>query len=317
MVNEFGPAQRATSGNPPSQFTNESAALLLPAAAVFDSSENLWVTNCNDVTLHAGTITEFTAAQLANLGTISDPAPHISLLDNGSFGILHCPWGEQFDALGNLWVANRMIPNLVSFTPAQLSVGGAQTPDTVITSTSFVSPRAIAFDASADLWIVENANLEILGYKAATLATAIGHSGVVNPDIVISSTSFVDPRALAFDGSGNLWICDATSNALFEFAAASLGASGSLTPTVTITATPVATIGGTTMSLDGPDGLAFDPGGNLWVSNLLSDNAGSIAEFTTGQLGSSGNPSPAVLLDSDVFGININQPALLTFGPIP
>ena len=63
--------------------------------------------------------------------------------------------------------------------------------------------------------------------------------------------------------------------------------------------------------------MAFDPGGNLWVSNLQSDNIGSIAEFTPTQLGSSGNPSPAVFLDSDIFGSNIDEPALLTFGPIP
>ena len=133
---------------------------------------------------------------------------------------------------------------------------------------------------------------------------------------VISSASFVDPRGLAFDTSGDLWICDATGGELFEFAAASLGASGSLTPTVTITATPVETIDGITTSLDGPDGLAFDPSGNLWVSNLQSDNAGSVAEFTAAQLATSGNPSPAVFLDSDEFGLNIHQPALLTFGPI-
>jgi len=316
-VNEFGPAAQATSGTPPPQFSDESAALLLPAAAIFDGLQNLWVSNCNDVTLGAGTITEFTAAQLANLGTDSAPAPNISLIDDGSFDILHCPWGEQFDAAGNLWVANRLLPNLVSFTPAQLAAGGAQTPNTTITSTSIASPRAIAFDASANLWIVENTNLDILGYKAATLATALGHSGVVNPDIIISSASFVDPRGLAFDTSGDLWICDATGGELFEFAAASLGASGSLTPTVTITATPVETIDGITTSLDGPDGLAFDPSGNLWVSNLQSDNAGSVAEFTAAQLATSGNPSPAVFLDSDEFGLNIHQPALLTFGPIP
>ena len=111
----------------------------------------------------------------------------------------------------------------MSFTPAQLAAGGAQTPNTTITSTPIASPRAIAFDASANPWIVENTNLEILGYKASTLATALGHSGVVNPDIIISSASFVDPRGLVFDPSGDLWICDATGGELFEFAAASLG----------------------------------------------------------------------------------------------
>lgn len=315
-VNEFDPPARAVSGNPSPQFSNESAFLLLPAGLAFDSSQNLWVTNCSDFTLGTGAIAEFTAAQLANLGSNSAPDPNTTLLDDGSFTILDCPWGAQFDAAGNLWITNRLIPNLVSYSPAQLAAGGALTPNTTITSTSFSSPTSIAFDASAKLWIVENQNQQVLAYKAATLATALGHSGQVNPDIIISSSSFGDPRAIAFDGAGNLWLADATGK-LLEFAAADLAMSGTPTPKVTITATAVVTLDGIAMSLDFPEGLAFDPAGNLWVANLESDNAGSLAEFTPAQLASSGNPSPAVFLDSDIFGTNIHQPALLTFGPIP
>jgi sugar lactone lactonase YvrE len=315
-VNEFDPPARAVSGNPSPQFSNESAFLLLPAGLAFDSSQNLWVANCSDFTLGTGAIAEFTAAQLANLGSNNAPDPNTTLLDDGSFTILNCPWGAQFDAAGNLWITNRSIPNLVSYSPAQLAVGGALTPNTTITSTSFSSPTSIAFDASANLWIVENQNQQVLAYKAATLATALGHSGQVNPDIVISSSSFGDPRAIAFDGSGDLWLADATGK-LLEFAAADLAMSGTPTPKVTITATAVVTLDGIALSLDFPEGLAFDPDGNLWVANLESDNAGSLAEFTPPQLASSGSPSPAVFLDSDIFGTNIHQPALLTFGPIP
>ena len=140
-VNEFDPPSRAVSGNPSPQFSNESAFLLLPAGLAFDSSQNLWVTNCSDFTLGTGAIAEFTAAQLANLGSNSAPDPNTTLLDDGSFTILNCPWGAQFDAAGNLWITNRLIPNLVSYSPAQLAVGGALTPDTTITSTSFNSPN--------------------------------------------------------------------------------------------------------------------------------------------------------------------------------
>jgi hypothetical protein len=315
-VNEFDPASRAVSGNPLPQFFNESASLLLPAGLAFDISQNLWVANCSDPILGAGAITEFTAAQLANLGVDSAPVPNTSLLDDGSFTLLNCPWGEQFDGAGNLWILNRSLPDLISYSPAQLATGGALTPDTTITSTSFDSPRGIVFDAGANLWIVENQNQEVLAYKAATLAAALGHSGQVNPDIVISSSSFGDPRAIAFDGSGNLWLADATGK-LLEFVAADLTMSGTPSPKVTITATAVVTLDGIALSLDFPEGLAFDSSGDLWVANLESDNAGSLAEFTPAQLASSGSPSPAVFLDSDIFGINIHQPALITFGPIP
>lgn len=315
-VNEFDPPSRAVSGNPSPQFSNESKFLLLPAGLAFDSSQNLWVSNCSDVALGTGAIAEFTAAQLADLGNNNAPNPNTTLLDDGSRTILNCPWGAQFDAAGNLWITNRLIPDLISYSPAQLAVGGALTPDTTITSTSFDSPRGISFDASANLWIVENQNQQVLGYKAATLAAALGHSGQVNPDIIISSTSSGDPRAITFNSTGDLWLADGVGK-LLKFAAADLTAGGTLTPTVIITATPVVTLDGVALSLDLPDGLAFDPAGNLWVANLDSDNAGSLAEFTPSQLTSSGNPPPAVFLDSDVFGTNLHQPSQLTFGPIP
>jgi DNA-binding beta-propeller fold protein YncE len=143
-----------------------------------------------------------------------------------------------------------------------------------------------------------------------------GGSSQVNPDITISSSSFGDPRAIAFDGTGDLWLADATGK-LLEFAAADLGMSGILTPKVIITATPVVTLDGIALSLDFPEGVAFDPAGNLWVANLESDNAGSLAEFTPAQLASSGSPSPMVFLDSDIFGTNLHQPSQITFGPIP
>jgi hypothetical protein len=53
------------------------------------------------------------------------------------------------------------------------------------------------------------------------------------------------------------------------------------------------------------------------VGNLQSDNADSVVEFTPAQLVATGSMSPAVFLDSNIFGLNIHQPALLTFGPIP
>jgi DNA-binding beta-propeller fold protein YncE len=92
---------------------------------------------------------------------------------------------------------------------------------------------------------------------------------------------------------------------------------GSPSPVVQMLPTIVFTADGIALSLDGPDGLAFDPSGNLWVSNLQSDNAGSVVEFTPAQLAVVGNLSPTVFLDSDIFGLNFHQPSLLTFGPIP
>ena len=130
---------------------------------------------------------------------------------------------------------------------------------------------------------------------------------------------------------------------MLEFAASSLTGSGAITPaaTATITATTVTTTTGSTESIYGPEGLAFDKSGDLWVANWTSDNYGSLAEFTRKQLAAvvgggspvavgsatdstktrgqtvvaSSGPSPKVFLDSNPTGSNIDAPLLITFGP--
>ena len=57
-----------------------------------------------------------------------------------------------------------------------------------------------------------------------------------------------------------------------------------------LSATTVNTPYGTAASLYCPEGMGFDKRGNLWVSNALSDNEGSIVEFTPAQLTASGSP---------------------------
>ncbi len=315
---EFDLARRQNSGVPSPQFNNQSNGFSLPAAAAFDQSMNLWVDNCGN-----GNIVEFTFQQLENLGNDEFPVPVITVIEPPAFGSPPCPWGELFDKSGNLWVSNRLNPNtggvtnLVAFTPAQLAAGGNQTPNTIISSAAFGDLRAIAFDpATSNLWIVENQNRQVLGYKAATLAAASGAVSI-DPDIVISSNSFADPRALAFDANGNLWVCDGTNNQLYKFLAADLTKTGTLAPAIVISSTAVSSFGAN--SLDLPEGMVFDDDGSgaLWVANINSDNVGSVVKFTAAQLSSTGSPSPAVFLDSDPFGVNFHQPALLTFGPVP
>lgn len=62
-------------------------------------------------------------------------------------------------------------------------------------------------------------------------------------------------------------------------------------------------------NLDIPSGLAFDASGNLWVSNFHDS---SISEYTSDQIKSSGNPTPAIHLTNTS---NLLSPYQITFGP--
>jgi sugar lactone lactonase YvrE len=311
----FDARQRAQSGTPNPALTNKSAAIDSPEEALFDASGNLWITSCSDPVIGAGAIMEFTSDQLKNLKKDPTPNPNVILSDDGSFNIFGCPYGQAFANDGSLWASNRFSADLVNFTPSQLSVGGVQFPNTKIVSSSFGNPEGIQFDAAGTLWVADIEESEIFGFKAATLAAAQGTLADLTPDIINSSASLNGPADVFIDPAGNQWVSNCLGDTVVEFAASDVAASGSPTPVVVLNSTSVSTPPGASFSLDCPEGVVFDKSGNLWVSNAVSDNFGSIVEFTPDQLTASGSPVPNIFLDSDPAGDNLNQPALFSFGP--
>lgn len=305
------------SGAPSATRLNQSVSLVTPEGITFDKNNNLWVANCSGSSDFFGSIDKFTEAQLRNLKNDSAPTPDVEFLDDGSRDVFNCPYGLEFDKSGNLWASNRFTPNLISFSPEQLKQGGAQLPDTIINSSDFGDPEDITIDKSGSLWIADASFPAVLEYKEATLAAAIGTTSDIDPDIIITSADVDSTTAVTLDHDGNLWVANCGFNdAVLMFNASDLATSGSKTPAVKLEATTVTTPTGTALSLDCPEGLTFDHAGNLWVSNATSDTFGSLIKFKKDQLAASGSPSPAVFLDADATGTNLNQPVLIDFGPL-
>jgi sugar lactone lactonase YvrE len=316
-LSAFGLSELKFSGSPDPAAMNQSASIEQPEGVRFDNHENLWVTNCFDSANGVGTVQEYTREQLADLQHRPAPTPAITLLDDGFGDIFDCPYGAQFDSAENLWVSNRFNANLIQFTHDQLKVGGQQFPTTEIDSSAFFQPEDIRFDSAGTLWVADIAEGQVDGFKATTLASIQGTTSTIAPDIVNASNDLASPSALAFDRKGNQWVANCIGDSLVRFAASDLTSSGSPSAIVIISATSVTVPSGTTLSLDCPGGLAFDKHGNLWVSNYSGADGGSLAKFTPSQLTSSGSPAPAVFIDANSSGTNLNQPKLITFGPAP
>lgn len=302
-ITEFTGSTLKTSSTPTADLTNSGAGLNEPWDTAFDKKGNLWVSNYND-----NTIAEYTASQLKNLKTTPAPAANVVISESGSG-----PSGLLFDKSGNLWVAYWTAGEIVEFTPSQLTASGSPAPNITISSSSFNNPSALQFTKSGDLWVANTGGDNVLWFTASQVAAG----GSQTPFLTIATGTIGADYAIAFDHSGNLWVTNFGSSTVQEFAANSLTGTGTITPTATVTlsATSVTTSTGTAQSLDGPDGLAFDHSGDLWVANWSSDYSGSLAEFTPKQLAATGSPSPTVFLDSDTNGTNISNPILFTFGP--
>src|SRR5438093_6181263 len=139
-----------------------------PTALAFEADGSLWVSD--NV---AQTIAKYRATDLTVSGS---PAPAVVLTENNNASPL--PLGLAFGADGNLWVANLQARNVVAFSPAQLAVTGAPTPQVVLSSTdgSLALPVGLAFDAEGSLWVVGGA-----GSLTKFARTSLGASGAPEP----------------------------------------------------------------------------------------------------------------------------------------
>ncbi len=165
----------------------------------------------------------------------------------------------------------------VKGSPATLATGGKA----VISITFALRP------GSGHLWVVGGPTGHAV---AAAYAGANLDSGAATVSLAVAG------QYGAFDAGGNLWVADSSTNTLTGYSADQLAASGTPTPTVTITSA----------ALRGPVGLAFDHTGTLWVSNF---DGNTVVGFFTNQLRAGGNQKPAVVIS----GIAFDGPARIQF----
>lgn len=250
------------------------AGLSGSSALVIDANQNVWVANMSNSASpnQHGSVTEISAS-----GTIlSQPYGYVSGINapvaisaapNGSFwvgnsgqatvslldvngnplsgtggfgtGILVQPTALISDQFSNAWIADRSAGTLTHMD----SQG-----NTLRQASVAAMPDSLALDAAANVWVGDSTN--------STL-TQVASNGI--PVKNISGAGLNQPRTLAFDGGGHLFVTNAGSNNL-----AILTDSNSATPGTFLSP---ATGLGLDANLLQPNGVAADASGNLWVAS--------------------------------------------------
>jgi sugar lactone lactonase YvrE len=288
-----------------------------PSTVAFNGG-NLWVSNFN-----SNSIFKYTSKQIKKLQK-HVPTPTVVISeDTGSN--LDGPEGLAFDGSGNLWVGAEDGGVVVEYTPSQLAASGNPTPNIILNIPGgFSSPSHLRFDSAGNLWVsdedIANGNGgagEVFKFTHTQITALVPGNNVITPVFGIALNAFAHLETIAFDGGGNLWVADENGNQIFEFSASQLGGTGlsqDLTPAVVLSATNLS--GSCNSSLGGPYGLAFNVGGDLFVSNANTPpNApsgcfGSLAQFSANSIRTTGSPTPKAFITNGV-----NSPNALTFGP--
>ncbi|MDA8207542.1 MAG: hypothetical protein M0Z92_00945 [Actinomycetota bacterium] len=282
-----------------------------PYGIAFDPSGNgsVWV-----VDYFTNSVTEYSAAQLASGGSLTP----VATIDSTAALSLNSPDGIAFDSSGNMWVANGNggtgnAGSIVEYTASQLAQlspsNNAPAPAVTLTPTAtggFNDVYGLTFDGNGNLWVASYTNSEVMEFKAAQLAA----SGSPAAAVTISADangSLNSPSDLAFGPAGNLWVENSNAftgtntGSIVEYMPSQLGVSGAPAPAVTLTSNASG-------SINQPNGIAFDPAGNLWVANYGGGSSGTVSEFSPAELAAGGTPDPVTFLTPTATHSNLSGP---------
>ncbi len=203
---------------------------------------------------------------------------------------LNGPYGVTLDHAGDLWVDDYVSSRIVEYVPPftngmvaalaigqpNLTSGSANQGLSAPTSATLSLPGFPIFDPSGNLWIADYSDSRVLEYKppfstgmAASLV--LGEGSFTSSSPGTTTTTMDGPWAVAFDGSGNLWVADYDNNRVLEFVPPfTNGMAASLVLGQADFVNSVANDGfgtPTAATLSGPLQIAFSSNGNLWVND--------------------------------------------------
>lgn len=201
------------------------------------------------------------------------------------------------------------------------------------TASSLDGPAGAAVDSHGNLWVADRNDSRVLMYSppfttgmAATLVlgqTATDSASGTYACNQASGGAIPPPTAgtlclstrLAFDASENLWVLDRGNNRVLMYPPAQQKQGGVATLVIGQANFTSSGTGTSPTSLDAPQDLAFDPQGNLWVSDLLNNRVLKyMPPFTSGMAASAVLGQTNFLSSTPgTTASTLNQPVALAF----
>ncbi len=139
--------------------------------------------------------------------------------------------------------------------------------DGTATTAEFDGPVSVAVDNAGNVYVADYANNRIRKIASdGTVSTLAGSGTSGTADGTGTAAQFTQPRSVAVDGSGNVYVCDYNNNDIRKITPAGVvttvagnGYAGYVDGT------------GTQAQFDAPTAIAVDGSGNLYVADLSNE----------------------------------------------
>jgi trimeric autotransporter adhesin len=208
---------------------------------------------------------------------------------------LNTPQGATYDNAGNLYISDggagvvrKVAPNGIITTFAGNGTSGFGGDGGPATSAQLFNPTGIAVDGAGNVYICDTGNDRIRKIDAATgtintIAGIGGNGGFSGDNGPATAAQLNGPLYLAFDLAGNLNFTDFFNDRVRKITMSS----GVITTVAGNGTAATAGDGGlaTSASLNGPQGVAIDTAGNLYISeaagNVVREVAASTGDIST------------------------------------
>ncbi|MBI5766791.1 MAG: immunoglobulin domain-containing protein [Verrucomicrobia bacterium] len=259
--------------------TGTAAAFLNPSGLVVDRSGNLFVADTGNNTIRkitpAGVISTFAGRAvdpetgIKNNGGSADgtgPAAEFnfgkSIIDSIGSNTL------AIDASGNLYVADTLNNAIRRITPAAV-VTTLQLRDSSGNGVSLNSPDGVAIDSSSNLYITDSGTNTIRRVTLSGIVTTLAGSPTSgSTDGTGNAASFSNPRGIACDAFGNVYVADTNNHTIRKITPAGVVTTLAGSPGTSTRNSAGSSDGlGKNARFNGPIGLGFDAAGNLYVAD--------------------------------------------------
>ena len=254
--------------------TGTNAAFSDPAAIVADVNGNFFVADSRNHAIRkitaGGAVTTF-AGQLGVAGTANG---------TGAAAQFNSPCGLAFDTGGNLFVSdtgNSTIRKITS-AGAVTTLAGVAGSSAFLNGTAggalFNSPLGLAVWTNGNVFVADSGNHCIRKISGGVVSTFAGKPQIWgSANSTGTNAQFNSPCGLAFDKTGNLFVCDANNNTIRK-----ITTGGVVTTFAGAAGLDGSTDGALTSArFRSPAELAFDQRGNLFVADSFNQTIRKIA----------------------------------------